>query len=199
MTGSPAGTGRQEQLGGRRSGAMNFKLKVVCVFAALLAMSHGAFAQDRRDVKIADEIGRVLSSYTRLTIFDDISATVENGAVAITGKVTMPYKKDDLGKRIAAIDGVHSMRNEIGVLPVSQYDDQLRYRVARAIYGNSSFWNYAAMANPPIHIIVEGGRVTLAGVVNSNVERMLARSLATGLGELSVTNALRIDAETRTE
>ena len=85
------------------------------------------------------------------------------------------------------------------MLPVSPFDDQLRYRVARAIYGNPSFWNYAAMANPPIHIIVERGHVTLAGVVNSNVERMLARSLATGLGELSVTNALKTDAESRAE
>lgn len=178
---------------------MKFKLRFVGVLAALLTMSGGAFAQDRRDVKIADEVGRVLTRYQRLTIFDDINATIENGAVAITGKVTMPYKKDDLEKRIAAIDGVRSVRNSVGVLPVSQYDDELRYRVARAIYGNSSFWNYAAMANPPIHIIVEGGRVTLAGVVNSNVERVLARSLATGLGELSVTNALKIDAETRTE
>jgi hypothetical protein len=47
---------------------------------------------------------------------------------------------------------------------------------------------------------VEHGRVTLAGVVNSNVERTLARSLATGLGEFSVTNALKTDAElTRSE
>lgn len=179
---------------------MKFKLTLVGVLAALLMTSAAAFAQqDRRDVKIADEVGKVLNRYTRLTIFDDINASVENGAVAITGKVTMPYKKDDLGKRIAAIDGVHSVRNDIGVLPVSQYDDQLRHRIARAIYGNASFWNYAVMANPPIHIIVEGGRVTLAGVVNSNVERMLARSLATGNGEMSVTNALKIDAETRTE
>jgi hyperosmotically inducible protein len=179
---------------------MKFKLTLVGVLAALLMTSSGAFAQqDRRDVKIADEVGKVLNRYTRLTIFDDINASVENGAVAISGKVTMPYKKDDLEKRVAAIDGVRSVRNDIGVLPVSQYDDQLRYRVARAIYGNASFWNYAVMANPPIHIIVEGGRVTLAGVVNSNVERMLARSLATGNGEMSVTNALKIDAETRTE
>jgi osmotically-inducible protein OsmY len=111
----------------------------------------------------------------------------------------MPYKKDDLEKRIARIDGVRTLRNDIGVLPVSTFDDQLRYRVARAIYGNPSFWNYAAMANPPIHIIVERGHVTLAGVVNSNVERMLARSLATGLGEFSVTNTLRTDAEARAE
>jgi hyperosmotically inducible protein len=185
---------------GRRFGTMKFKLTFVGVLAALLMTSAAAFAQqDRRDVKIADEVGKVLNRYTRLTIFDDINASVENGAVAITGKVTMPYKKSDLEKRIAAIDGVQSVRNDIGVLPVSQYDDQLRYRIARAIYGNASFWNYAVMANPPIHIIVEGGRVTLAGVVNSNVERMLARSLATGNGEMSVTNALKIDAETRTE
>ena len=55
------------------------------------------------------------------------------------------------------------------------------------------------MANPPIHIIVERGRVTLTGVVNSNVDRMLARSLATGFGELSVTNELLTDAEMRSE
>ncbi len=178
---------------------MKFRFKLIWVLAALLLMSQGAFAQDRRDVKIADEVGRVLNRYPRLTIFDDINASVENGAVAITGKVTMPYKRDDLEKRITAIDGVRSVRNDISVLRVSQFDDELRYRVARAIYGNSSFWNYAAMANPPIHIIVDGGRVTLAGVVNSNVERVLARSLATGLGEFSVTNELKIDAETRTE
>ena len=31
------------------------------------------------------------------------------------------------------------------------------------------------MPNPPIHIIVERGRVTLTGVVQSEVDRMLAR------------------------
>jgi hypothetical protein len=37
--------------------------------------------------------------------------------------------------------------------------------------------------------------VTLTGVVNSNVERMLARSLATTFGAFSVKNELRTDAE----
>ena len=171
----------------------------LAVIAILLSVSSAAIAQDRRDVQLAGDVGRSIVSYPRLTIFDDIGASVENGAVVLTGKVTMPYKKDDLEKRIAHIDGVRTVRNDIGVLPVSPFDEQLRYRVARAIYGNPSFWNYAAMANPPIHILVEGGRVTLAGVVNSNVERMLARSLATGLGELSVTNTLKTDAEVRTE
>jgi len=178
---------------------MKARSSIAAIVALLVMLATSAFAQDRRDVRLADDVGRSITGYVRLTIFDDINATVENGMVVLAGKVTMPYKKDDLEKRIAKIDGVRSVRNEIGVLPVSQFDDELRYRVSRAIYGNPSFWNYAAMANPPIHIIVEGGHVTLAGVVNSNVERMLARSLATGLGELSVTNALKTDAEIKSE
>ena len=164
---------------------------------ALLLLAGPARAQDRRDVRLANDIAQAVNSYTHLTIFDDIGASVENGVVTLTGKVTMPYKKKDLERRVAKIDGVQSVQNGIGILPVSQYDDEIRYRVARAIYGNSSFWSYASMVNPPIHIIVEGGHVTLAGVVNNNVERMLARSLATGLGELSVTNALKTDAEVK--
>jgi osmotically-inducible protein OsmY len=178
---------------------MHVRASLAVTFALVATLATGAFAQDRRDVRLADDIGRSITGYPQLTIFDDINATVDNGMVVLSGKVTMPFKRDDLGKRIAKIDGVRNVRNDIGVLPVSQFDDQLRYRVSRAIYGNPSFWNYAAMANPPIHIIVEGGHVTLAGVVNSNVERMLARSLATGLGELSVTNALKTDAEVKSE
>ena len=53
------------------------------------------------------------------------------------------------------------------------------------------------MANPPIHIVVNRGRVTLTGVVQSNVERMLARSLATGFGSFEVNNALKTDEEMR--
>jgi hypothetical protein len=33
------------------------------------------------------------------------------------------------------------VQNKIQVLPVSIFDDQLRFRIARAIYGNPSFWH----------------------------------------------------------
>jgi hypothetical protein len=39
--------------------------------------------------------------------------------------------------------------------------------------------------------------VTLTGVVGSEVDRVLARSLATQFGAFSVTNALKTDAEMR--
>ena len=83
------------------------------------------------------------------------------------------------------------------MLPVSLFDDELRFKIARAIYGHSPFWNYASMANPPIHVVVNRGHVTLEGVVQSNVERMLARSLASGFGAFDVTNELKTDAEVR--
>jgi hyperosmotically inducible protein len=114
--------------------------------------------------------------------------------VTLTGKVTADYKKEDVRRIVGRIDGVREVRNQIGVLPASPFDDELRYRAARAIYSNPAFWSYASMARPPIHVIVEHGRVTLTGVVASDVERALARSLATGLGELSITNQLRIEA-----
>jgi hyperosmotically inducible protein len=55
------------------------------------------------------------------------------------------------------------------------------------------------MANPPIHIVVDRGRVTLTGVVMNEVEKMLARSIATGSGAFSVTNELRTEAEVQAE
>lgn len=170
------------------------------IFAALaLALSSApAFAEATTDrhLRLLDEISREVRQYTRFTIFDDVRVQFgEDDVVVLTGKVTMPFKKDDIGRIVAHVAGVSAVRNEIGVLPVSPFDDELRARIARAIYGHASFWHYAAMANPPIHIVVERGHVTLTGVVQSNVERMLARSLATTYGAFSVKNDLKTDAE----
>lgn len=166
------------------------------VLAAALAVPAQAQIPD---VRKADEVFRDVSDtvlrYPQFTIFDDVSAVVSDGAVTLEGRVTMPFKKQDIERRVAKVAGVTRVENRIGVLPVSRFDDELRYRVARAIYGSSAFWHYASMANPPIHIVVENGRVRLTGVVASDVERMLARSLATTFNAFSVTNDLRTDAE----
>jgi hyperosmotically inducible protein len=168
------------------------------VFALSAVLAATPLAQDAKpDTQISEDVVRSVRTYPRFTVFDDVSVEVQQGVLTLAGRVTLPFKKEEIGRRAAAIDGVKSVRNEIGVLPASPYDDELRHKVARAIYGNSAFWRYAAMPNPPIHIIVEAGRVTLTGVVTSEVERTLARSLASGLGEVSLTNALRTDAQAR--
>ena len=163
---------------------------------ALFSTSAIAEVNERKSLQIVNDISSEVRKYTRFTIFDDVRVGLaEDGVAVISGRVTMPFKKDDIGRIVSRVDGVSSVRNELGVLPVSPYDDDLRYRIARAIYGNSNFSHYAAMASPPIHIIVERGHVTLTGVVNSNVERMVARSLATTFGAFSVKNELKTDAE----
>ncbi len=173
--------------------------KIITSFvAALVLCAASAFAQsERKDLQVFNDISTAVNRYAFFTIFDDVSANVESGTVTLTGKVTQPYKRDEIEKRVAKIAGVEHVVNRLEVLPASGFDDELRYRIARSIYGNSNFWNYAIMANPPIHIVVDHGHVTLTGVVQSNVDRMLARSLATQFGAMSVKNELKTEAEVR--
>jgi hyperosmotically inducible periplasmic protein len=166
----------------------------------MLAIAAPARAAGDENLQLFRDVQKQVLQYPHFTIFDSVQAQFgEEGVVTLTGKVTMPYKRNDLEKRVARLDGVTEVQNQIEVLPVSQFDDDLRLRIARAIYGNSNFWSYASMVNPPIHIIVDRGHVTLEGVVNSNVDRMLARSLASQFGVFSLKNELRTDAEARAE
>jgi hyperosmotically inducible periplasmic protein len=172
----------------------------ICMLSAGLALTatiaFGA-TTDRKNLQVFNDVAKSVNRYAHFTIFDDVNAKVVDGVVTLSGKVTMPYKRDDIMKRVANIDGVREVRDNIQVLPVSQFDDQLRYQIARAIYGNPNFWNYAIGPNPPIHIVVDHGHVTLTGVVNNDVDRMLARSLVSQFGVMSVKNDLKTDAEMR--
>jgi osmotically-inducible protein OsmY len=173
------------------------KLSLVVMGLAVSAAVASADTGDRKNFDLFNDVSRSVNHYSQFTIFDDVSATVKDGVVTLVGRVTMPYKKNELEKRVAKVDGVRQVRDQITVLPVSQSDDQLRYRIARTIYGNPNFWNYAIGANPSIHIIVEHGHVTLTGVVNSDVDRMLARSLANQFPAMSVTSELKTPAEVK--
>jgi hyperosmotically inducible protein len=176
--------------------------RILLPLAIVLSLWFGpaqAFGAERKDLQIANDVSKAVNRYSYFTIFDDVTIAVRDGVVTLGGKVTMPYKRDDIEKRVLKVEGVRDVRDQIGVLPVSLNDESLRTRIARAIYGNANFWNYAVMPNPPIHIIVEHGRVTLTGVVQSDVDRLLARSLATSFDAFSVTNNLKTDAEVRDE
>ena len=127
--------------------------------AMLAVLAVPAWAHDvRKSEEIFRDVSKAVLTYPQFSIFDDVSASVDTGVVLLRGKVTMPYKKDDIERRVAKVPGVVGVTSKIEVLPVSFFDDDLRYAIARAIYGNSAFWQYASMANPPIHIVVERGR-----------------------------------------
>ena len=83
---------------------------------------------ERKDLQVFNDISKTVNRYSFFTIFDDVSADVENGVVTLTGKVTMPFKRDDLEKRVAKVDGVQQVVNRITVLPVSGFDDRSEER-----------------------------------------------------------------------
>ncbi|MSO82201.1 MAG: BON domain-containing protein [Acidobacteria bacterium] len=169
--------------------------RIVTTTIVMVAISAPAWAAVLEDLAIFQDVSRQVLRYPQFTIFDGIQAQVDAGVVTLTGKVTMRYKSEDIARRVARVEGVRQVINEVTVLPVSMFDDELRLRISRAIYGHSNFWTYGAMANPPIHVTVEHGRVTLEGVVNSNIDRLLAWSLASSSQAFSVTNNLKTDAE----
>jgi hyperosmotically inducible protein len=171
-------------------------LKSTAITALVAMMFVGtALAQEEKAPSVYKDVTKAVLSYARFTVFDDVSFNVDGATVVLTGSVTMPWKASDLSRRVASVPGVQLVKNEIKVLPASMFDDDLRVRIARVIYGTSAFWPYASMSNPPIHILVEHGRVTLTGVVSDNTERMLARSLASSCGAVSVQSELKTDAE----
>ena len=153
---------------------------------------------DRKDLQVFNDISKTVTQYAHFSVFDNVDANVKNGVVTLTGQVTMPFKRDDIEKRVARIDGVKQVNDKITVLPVSQFDDQLRYRIARSIYSNPNFWNYAIGPNPPIHIVVDHSHVTLEGVVMNDMDRIIARTIASNqFGVMSVKNNLKTDAEAK--
>lgn len=171
---------------------MNVGVRAFAVIAAVVCVpAIGAAVQD--DARLAEAALRSIATYPRYTVYDYVSAEATAGIVVLSGKVTLSAKRDEIAGIIATISGVRGVRNEIGVLPASAADDALRKKVSRAIYGSAAFWRYASWQNPPIHILVEGGHVTLIGLVPSDADRTAAQSLATGLGERSLTNALKSD------
>ena len=164
-----------------------------------LALSAPAFADDA-NLQLIKAAQKQVLGYPQFSIFDAVHMEiVDNGVIELTGKVTMPYKRDAIEKRVARADGVRQVINKIEVLPVSQFDDELRLRIARAIYSNPAFSTYGSMVNPPIHVIFERGHVTLEGVVLSEVDRMVARSIASSFPAFSVKNDLRTEAEAKAE
>jgi len=150
--------------------------------------------EDVKPVQMLEGARHEIVMYPRYTIFDNIELRADGNTLVVSGQVTQPFKKSDLGIILAHVRGVAGLENNLEVLPTSNFDDQIRVRVARAIYGDPLFLRYRNQALPPIHIIVKNGNVRLVGVVANQLDRqkaeMNARLATTYFG---LTNELRVD------
>lgn len=180
------------------------RLKVFLPCAAML-LALGANAQDRKAVmpdsgdpgqmRLIKEVRHELVMLPYYNVFDNLSYRVDGSRVTLMGQVTRPTLKSDAGNVVKRLEGVTQVDNQIEVLPLSPNDDQIRYAVYRAVYGNTALsTRYGYQAVPSIHIIVRNGQVTLEGVVSNETDKNIANIQANGVsGVFSVTNNLRVE------
>lgn len=168
------------------------------VAGALLTVSAGLlFASNGQQNKgsIEEQVRRELAKLPYYNVFDNLTFRVDDGTVTLLGEVTQPVVKDDAGRAVKHIEGVRSVNNEIEVLPLSPFDNQIRQGTYRAIYGYPALQRYAAGVVPSIHIIVKNGHVTLEGVVATEMDKQLAYMRANGVPNVfSVENNLRVES-----
>jgi hyperosmotically inducible periplasmic protein len=142
---------------------------------------------------VENQVRHELVMLPYLNVFDDISFRIDGSTVTLFGAVTKPILKTDAENVVKRVEGVSRVENQIEVLPLSDIDNGIRLRTARAIYGYPALQRYGMGTQPSIHIIVKNGNVTLVGFVSSDMDKQLAFTRANGVpGVFAVNNQLQI-------
>ncbi len=145
------------------------------------------------DTELAKKLASSLR-YERVgygNLFNALSLAVNHGIVTLNGEVRTPADQAAYLDLVQRTPGVKGVVNNVRVAPVSTFDDGLRIRLARAIYGDSMLSKYAMDPAAPIRIVVDNGHVTLYGAVDNNVDRQVAEMRARQVfGAFSVENRL---------
>jgi hyperosmotically inducible protein len=153
-----------------------------------------AAAKNPTPSSLQDKVRHQLVMLPYYNVFDNLSFRVDGGQVTLFGQVTQPMLKSDAQNAVKHVEGVTSVDNEIEVLPLSPFDNQIRRATYFAIYGYGPLERYGMGTQPSIRIIVKNGNVTLAGVVANEMDRNLAAMRANRVaGVFSVSNELVVE------
>ena len=147
------------------------------------------------DAGLRQSVTDAVLGYVYYGVFDSVAIGVDHGVVTLQGSVRHPWRKEDIERRVARLEGVREIRNELRVQTVSGFDERLRRQLYRRIYGNGMFQRYATFSDPPIHIVVEKGNITLTGVVNSRVEKAVLETIARGVLAFRVDNQVQVESD----
>jgi hyperosmotically inducible protein len=144
--------------------------------------------------RLENEVRHELVMLPWLSVFDNLQFQVQGDHVILSGQVIRPTLRSGAENVVKRIEGVERITNNIEVLPLSPFDDDIRLAAARSIYGFGPLNRYAMGALPPIHIIVKNGNITLQGVVANETDAQMAYMRARQVpGAFSVTNELRVE------
>ncbi len=108
-------------------------------------------------------------------VFDNVEYKISGSKITLLGQVVFPVTRSSVADSVKGIKGVTQVVNEVKDLPLSPFDNQIRWAEYRALFSEGSpLFHYSLGVNPRIHIIVDNSRVTLVGVVNSRADREMA-------------------------
>lgn len=144
---------------------------------------------------IPNQVHHELSMLPWYGVFDNLSYQVNGTEVTLNGQLVSEHAvtKDDAGKAVRSIPGVTKVINNVEVLPLSIFDNQIRRAEYRTIFSRGDLGGYTMGAIPQVHIIVKNGHVTLEGQVMNQMDKNLAGIAANTVpGVFSVENNLQI-------
>src|SRR5215212_3751446 len=163
--------------------------RVIALVAALVVAASFAVAAPAEQAgervafeQLAKKVRRELVTLPWYGVFDNLAYEINGSTVTLSGQVVQPSTRKDAERRVKKLQGVERVVNNIEVLPLSGFDDSIRANTYRALLGwNSPLFRYGRGVNPSIHIVVNGGHVTLEGAVSSEGDRRLAYILTNGV------------------
>ena len=177
------------------------RASAVLALAALMTLMIGAYtasAATTQDQTVNEQalnkhVHHALVMNPWYGVFDNITYQLNGTQVVLSGQVVLPVTKSDAEKSVQHVAGVTEVVDNIQVLPVSNFDNQIRRAEFRRIFSGDTLGRYAMGAVPSIHIIVNNGHVTLEGTVMNQMDANIARIRANEVpGVFSVTNNLHI-------
>ncbi len=155
--------------------------------------------EPRSDRAIQKDAERAVYTYARYGVFDAVGISVQEGVVMVHGFVKDNARRRDLESRLAKIEGVRDVHNDLRLQGTSTYDERLRLQLYARIYNDPMFSQYASWPEPPVRVFVDRGRVTLAGTVNSKVEQAKLGLIAGESLAFSVQNFVQLEQDTPRE
>ena len=148
--------------------------------------------------KLEKQVRSQLISSSWDGVFDNLAFEVKGSTVTLYGQVLRPSTRTRAEKFVSKLQGVERVVNNIEVLPLSPFDDQIRRQAVYAIANQAGLYGYLQGTNPSLRIIVKNGHVTLEGVVATKTDARLAYFAVNGLPNVfSVTNNLRTEKGSR--
>lgn len=179
---------------------LKFRIGVAVITLLLTVPTFGttrSVTQNRMGVNRPELLKKIRKELVTLPwygVFDNLAYELNGSTVTLYGQVVRPTTRSDAERRVAKLNGVSRVVNNIKVLPLSSFDDAIRRRAYREISRTGGLYRYFLGANPSIHIVVDRGHVTLEGVVSNKGDATMAYMAARGVpGAFSVTNNLRTD------